>query len=89
MQVYFVLYKQCLHTGILEFDTLFSFLFTLGSWSNNKSNSSTHVLAHAQCTGTCSHTKIMYKCLLCGTVQIDLPKVQLITGCISASRCSV
>ena len=23
MQVYFVLCKQCLHTGILEFDTLF------------------------------------------------------------------
>ena len=29
MQVYFVLCKQCLHTGIQEFDTLFSFLSTL------------------------------------------------------------
>ena len=29
MQVYFVLCKQCLHTGILELDTLFSFLSTL------------------------------------------------------------
>ena len=30
MQMYFILCQQCLQTGILEFDTLFSFLFTLG-----------------------------------------------------------
>ena len=32
MQVYFVLCKQCLHTSILEFDGLFSFLSTLGNY---------------------------------------------------------
>ena len=31
VQVYFVLCKQCLRTGILELDTLFSFLSTLAN----------------------------------------------------------